>query len=395
MLAMAGAGLAPSWLARAADAGNGARQQRKVLVALFQRGAMDGLNAVIPFSDPHYYPLRPSLAIPAPGKAGGAIDLDGRFALHPALVTLEPWWRRKQLAIVHAAGSPDSTRSHFDAQDYMESGTPGRKATRDGWLNRALPPAAGKAGTPLRAVAMGSRLPRVMRGANAAVAISNLRDFRLQQPQAAGGALEEMYADTRDADLAAPGRETFEAMKLIASLDRAPYTPAAEYPRSKFAQSLEQIARLIKADVGLEVAFADAGGWDTHTNEAQRLPNLLSDFAGSLAAFCTDLGDRFADVAIVSMSEFGRTARENGTGGTDHGHANAMFVASGSAALKGGLVHGAWPGLAPEELYEGRDLAVTTDFRAVLGELLAQHLGVTALDRVFPGATARPLGLLG
>ena len=376
-----GAGLAaPAWLSRAAESGAGPRN--KVLVAVFQRGAMDGLNAVIPFRDKHYYELRPSIAVTAP------LDLDGAFALHPSLAPLKPLWDRKQLAIVHAVGSPDATRSHFDAQDYMESGTPGRKATRDGWLNRSLPPAA--AATPLRAVSMGPRLPRAMRGGNSAVAIADLHDFKLRDQESAG-ALESMYAGTRE------GRDTFEAMKLIASVERQAYTPAVEYPRSAFGQSLQQIARLIKANVGVEVAFADIGGWDTHANESPRLASLLSDFGRSIAAFCADLGDRFEDVALVTMSEFGRTARENGSGGTDHGHANVMLVASGGAALAGGKVHGQWPGLEREQLYEGRDLAVTTDFRSVLGELVSSQRGVTDLERLFPGASealAKRVGLI-
>lgn len=372
-------GLAPAWLARAANSAENTGR-RKVLVALFQRGAMDGLNAVIPFRDPHYRALRPSLAVASP------LDLDGTFGLHPSLDALKPLWDRKQLAIVHAVGSPDPTRSHFDAQDYMESGTPGRKATRDGWLNRALP--AEVAPAPLRAVSMGPRLPRSLRGANSAVAIAKLGDFTLRDKDSMG-TLESMYSNLRE------GRDTFEAMKLVESVERAPYTPSAEYPRSPFGRNLEQLARLIKANVGVEAAFADIGGWDTHTNESQRLPGLLSDFARTIAAFTTDLGDRFEDVLLVTMSEFGRTARENGNGGTDHGHANVMFIAGGTSALRGGQVHGAWPGLAPEQLYEGRDLAVTTDFRTVLGELAGKHLGVPDVSRIFPEGAGSPLGLVG
>jgi uncharacterized protein (DUF1501 family) len=385
------AAAAPLWLQRAAGAAAG---RRKILVAVFQRGAMDGLNAVIPYTDPLYYKARPSIAIP---KAD-VLDLgDGRFGLHPALAPLHALWKQKQLAIVHAAGSPDLTRSHFDAQDYMESGTPGVKSTRDGWLNRALPPAEAK--TPLRAVSMGPRLARTLRGANSAVAIASIRDFKVRD-RGAKDELESMYSGTQDATLATPGRDTFEAVKLIEKLDRQPYSPAAgaKYPASSFAASLQQIARLVKADVGLEVAFADIGGWDTHNAESTRLPALLTDFAGSLGAFATDLGDRFEDVTVVTMSEFGRTVRENGSGGTDHGHANAMFVLSGSAALQGGKVHGRWPGLAPEQLHEGRDLAVATDFRAVLGEVVSRQLGVADVARVFPGGpvtAAKGVGVMG
>ncbi len=383
--------VAPLWLQSAAAA-SGTR--RKILVAVFQRGAMDGLNAVIPYTDELYYKARPSIAIP---KAD-VLDLgDGRFGLHPALAPLHQLWNRKQLAIVHAAGSPDLTRSHFDAQDYMESGTPGLKSTRDGWLNRALPP-VGETKTPLRAVSMGPRLARTLRGANSAVAINSIRDFKVRD-RGTKDELESMYSGTADATLAAPGRDMFEAVKLIEKLDRQPYTPApgAKYPAgSAFGASLQQIARLVKADVGLEVAFADIGGWDTHNNESTRLPALLTDFAGSLGAFAADLGDRFEDVTIVTMSEFGRTVRENGSGGTDHGHANAMFVLSGSTSLAGGKVHGRWPGLAPEQLHEGRDLAVATDFRAVLGEVVSCQLGVADVARVFPGGpAAKGVGVMG
>ncbi|MCC6538528.1 MAG: DUF1501 domain-containing protein [Bryobacterales bacterium] len=382
------ASAAPLWLQRAAAASD----RRKVLVAVFQRGAMDGLNAVIPYTDELYYKARPSIAIPR----AEVLDLgDGRFGLHPALAPLHALWKQKQLAIVHAAGSPDLTRSHFDAQDYMESGTPGVKSTRDGWLNRALPPVDAK--TPLRAVAMGPRLPRMLRGANSAVAINSIRDFKVRD-RGAKDELEQMYAGTADATLAAPGRDTFEAVKLVETIEKQPYTPAAgaKYPAgSSFGASLQQIARLVKADVGLEVAFADIGGWDTHNNEPARLQGLLADFAGSLGAFAADLGNRFEDVTIVTMSEFGRTVRENGSGGTDHGHANAMFVLSGSAALQGGKVHGRWPGLAQEQLHEGRDLAVATDFRAVLGEVVSRQLGVRDVARVFPGGPAAGAGVMG
>ena len=402
-LVAAGAGfLLPGWLARAVAAAaappNSGR--RKVLVVLFQRGAMDGLNAVIPFTDPHYYAARPTIAVPAPGKPGGALDLDGRFALHPSLAPLQPLWQRKQLAIIPGTGSPDPTRSHFDAQDYMESGTPGRKSTRDGWLNRSLSQTTPSSPvSPLRAISLGPRLARTLRGAQPAVAIGRLRDFQLHDHQSQAS-LESMYA-AADQEVAATARDTFAALKLVEAIERRPYTPAAgaAYPTSKFGQALLQIARLIKSDAGVEVAFADTGGWDTHTNQAQRLPALLADFAGSMSAFTSDLGDRFEDVIIVTLSEFGHTLRENGAGGTDHGHASVMFVAGGSSALQGGRIHGAWPGLAPEQLFEQRDLAVTTDFRCVLSELVAGHLGVADTRRVFPGAPADALsarvGLLG
>lgn len=389
-LAMFGVGAAPMWLARAAD---GPSARKKVLVAVFQRGAVDGLNVVVPFGERNYYSLRPTIGIPAP-KVGAesTIDLDGFFGLHPALAPLKPIYDSNKFAIVHAVGSPDPTRSHFDAQDYMESGTPGRKATADGWLNRALPPSADGRRSPVRAVSLGPSLSRAVRGHNEAVAINNLSDFKVREADGAA-TFESMYASTLDTMLNGTGRETFDAVKLMQSIQGQPYTPAggAKYPGGRLGQSLMQIARLIKADVGLEVAFADVGGWDTHVNEvgqtpgAGQLANLLGNFGQALAAFYQDLGDRIEDVAVVTMSEFGRTAKENGNRGTDHGHANVMFAFGG--AIRGGKVYGDWPGLAPEQLHENRDLALTTDFRDVLGELVAKHLGNRQLSGVFPGYT--------
>ena len=386
-VAMAGVGMAPSWLVRAAAA---AGTKRKILVAIFQRGAADGLNVVVPFFEKRYYELRPTIAVQPPGQNNGAIDLDGRFALHPSLRLLKPLWDSGQLAIVEATGSPDPTRSHFDAQDFMESGTPG-KMSEDGWLNRALPP-AGPGPSPLRAIAIGSQLPRTLRGSRAAaVAVNNLEQFQVMNPNA--GILESMYATTADAKLMASGKDTFEAVRTIESIGRAPYTPAngAQY-QGEFGRSLQQIARLIKADVGVEAAFADIGGWDHHSNETQQLANLLQPFGASLAAFARDMGDRMDDIVLVTMSEFGRTVKEDGNSGTDHGHGNLMMVLGGP--VRGGHVYGRWPGLEPEQLFERRDLAVTTDFRDVLGELASRHLGQQN-DQVFPGyKPGEPLGLL-
>jgi uncharacterized protein (DUF1501 family) len=393
-MAMFGLGAAPMWLARAADSSSA---RRKVLVAIFQRGAVDGLNVVVPFGQREYYALRPSIAIPAP-RAGvaatdAAIDLDGFFGLHPSLSALKPIYDANQLAVIHAVGSPDPTRSHFDAQDYMESGTPGRKATADGWLNRAIPVSTDGRISPVQAVSMGPVMSRALQGHKEAVAINNLNDFKVRDADGAS-TFESMYASTLDKALNGTGRETFDAVKLMQSIQAQPYTPAngAKYPGGRLGDSLTQIARLIKADVGLEVAFTDVGGWDTHVNEvgqtpgAGQLANLLQNFGNALAAFHKDLGDRMEDVAVVTMSEFGRTAKENGNRGTDHGHANVMFAFGG--AIRGGKVYGPWPGMAPEQLYENRDLAVTTDFREVLGELVARHLGNSQLASVFPGYTS-------
>jgi uncharacterized protein (DUF1501 family) len=316
-------------------------------------------------------------------KDRSVIDLDGMFGFNPALAALKPVWDSGHLAMIHAAGSPDPTRSHFDAQDYMESGTPGMKAVEGGWMNRALLPVQGPQ-SPVRAVALGASLPRSLRGANEAVAIESLRSFQVRDANAAK-IFESLYLATDDQVLNGTGKETFEAVSILKKVQSSPYTPAngANYPNGRFGDSLRQIAQLIKANVGVEVAFADYGGWDHHVQEMNALPNMLRDFGGSLAAFWNDLGDLRDDVVVVTMSEFGRTAKENGTRGTDHGHANVMFVMGGP--VKGGKVYGNWPGLDQSQLYEGRDLAVTTDFRRVLGEAVDRHLGTQALNQVFPG----------
>jgi uncharacterized protein (DUF1501 family) len=368
---------------------------KKQLVVLFQRGAADGLNIVVPFAEPNYYRMRPTIAIPAPrrGAAETALDLDGFFALHPGLAALVPLFQQNQLAIVHAAGSPDPTRSHFDAQDYMESGTPGVKATEDGWLDRAIGTVPEENASPFRAVAMGPNLPRMLQGSTGAIAIPDLRQFKVQPQSAAMASLaqagfEAMYAQTVDHALHGTGAETFEAIDMLRKIDMTKYPPenGADYPKSAVGQRLQQIGVIIKANIGAEVLFLDCGGWDNHVNEggAQgQLANLLKDLGQSLAAFHQDMGDRTADIVVATMSEFGRTAKENGNRGTDHGHANCMFVMGGD--IKGGHVYGKWPGLADHQLNDGRDLALTTDFRSVVGEILVKHLGVKDLGPVFPG----------
>ncbi len=388
-LAMMGIGAVPTWLGRAVYAQNAPAQRQKILIAIFQRGAVDGLNVVVPHGDPAYYALRPSIAIPRPnGRETGAIDLDGHFGLNPALKAMKPLWDNRQLAIIEAVGSPDPTRSHFDAQDYMESGTPGLKATYDGWLNRAL--IKEPAPSPLRAVSLSTDLPRSLRGKNEALAVGNLNDFQVKDAQASA-TFEGMYGSSTDTVLNGTGKETFEAVRIVRDIQKQPYTPlnGAHYPNGRLGQSLLQIARMIRAGVGLEVAFTDVGGWDTHVNEVGAQPhqgqlaNLLKDFGDALAAFSQDMGDRMADITVVTMSEFGRTAKENGDRGTDHGHANVMFALGGG--VKGGKVYGDWPGLQPDQLYEGRDLNVTTDFRSVLGELVLKQMGNHDLSHVFPG----------
>ncbi|HMJ24779.1 MAG TPA: DUF1501 domain-containing protein [Pyrinomonadaceae bacterium] len=366
--------------------------KRKTLIAIFQRGAVDGLNVVVPFGEHSYYDLRPNIAIPKPdGGAASAINLDGYFGLHPSLQSFKPLWDSKRLAIVHASGSPDSTRSHFDAQDYMESATPGLKSTQDGWLNRYLQSKADPQKSLFRAVSMTQNMPRAMQGKAPALAISNLADFSIRAGQSSAavqGGFEAIYDQTVNDALHGTGKETFEAINYLKQVNPSQYKAenGAEYPRTPFGNSLLQIAQLIKAGVGLEVAFTDIGGWDTHVNEGNQqgqLSNLLRQFSSAIAALHTDLGQRMDDVVLLTMSEFGRTARENGNRGTDHGHANAMFVLGNS--VRGGKVYGEWPGLKSEQLYEGRDLALTTDFRAVFSEIAAKHLGTANLKTVFPG----------
>jgi len=387
-LAVVGTAALPNFLTRAAfgTAENGARTKR--LVVIFQRGAADGLSIVVPHGESQYYAMRPSINIPRKS----VIDLDGFFGLHPSMAAFQSLWQGRHLAIVHAAGSPDATRSHFDAQDFMETGTPGLRATEDGWLNRSLRDlSATPQVSPFRAIALGPSVPRILSGSEPAVAMSNINDFSIggRNPRAsrAASAFEAMYDHSSDSVLHGTGEETFDAMKMLRAADPAKYTPApgAYYPRGHFGDSLRQLAQLIKANLGVQVAFADIGGWDHHVNEGAvegQLSNVLRDFSQSLAAFWTDLGDLGEDTVVVTMSEFGRTARENGNRGTDHGHANVMFVLGGP--VKGGRVYGRWPGLDQSQLYEGRDLALTTDFRQVLGEAVTDHMGNKNLATVFP-----------
>jgi uncharacterized protein (DUF1501 family) len=398
-LAVVGTAAVPSFLTRAAFGAVDVGAPTKRLVVIFQRGAADGLNIVVPHSEAQYYAMRPTINIPR--KA--VLDLDGHFGLHPSLASFQPLWQQGHLAIVHAAGSPDTTRSHFDAQDFMETGTPGVKATEDGWLNRSLHNLPGsKSATPpqtspFRAIALGSSVPRILSGVEPTVAMNNINDFSVggksSKPSPAATAFEAMYDHSSDTLLHGTGEETFDAVKMLKTADPGKYTPAAgvNYPKGRFGDSLRQLAQLIKANLGVQVAFADIGGWDHHVNEGAtegQLANVLGDFSQSLAAFWTDLGDLGEDTVVVTMSEFGRTARENGNRGTDHGHANVMFVLGGP--VKGGKVYGRWPGLDQSQLYEGRDLALTTDFRQVIGEAVARHMGNKDLANVFPGYDNQP-----
>jgi uncharacterized protein (DUF1501 family) len=407
-LGLFGVGLAgiPHFLVRAAHA-QAPASRSKVLIAVFQRGAVDGLSMVVPHGDAEYHAARSSTAIarPTAGRDDSAVELDGFFGFHPALASLKPLWDARRLAVVHACGSPDTTRSHFDAQDYMESGTPGVKSTQDGWLARGVQAMPHAGASPLRAVSMGPQLPRILRGEAGAVAMGSIGDFDVKAESVmAQGAVdprrgfESMYEQGVRDLIYGTGRETFEAVKMLRTAGPQRLAPAngARYPRGRFGESLKQIAQLIRADVGLEVAFADTGGWDTHVgqgNERGVLANRLADFGQALAALDRDLGDRMEDVVVLTMSEFGRQVRENGNRGTDHGHATAMLVLGGP--VRGGQVVGRWPGLRREQLFEGRDLAVTTDFRHLFAEVAQRHLGVPGAAPLFPGFTAGAPGYPG
>jgi len=402
---------------------------RKILICIFQRGAVDGLSMVVPHGDPAYYQHRTigpgGIALARTGQES-VIDLNGTFGFHPALAALKPIYDAGHLAAIHACGSPHPTRSHFDAQDFMESAVPGSKTVRDGWLARTLahcPEDAARLKTPFRGVSMTAMMPRSLQGEGNALAIPDLRTFGVGMTSVpvpgkraarrggmggnmaagnmaegngdnkAAGGFEALYSEAVGDVLHGTGKEAFDALKQLKELRPGQYVPAngARYPGGRYGDALQQIAQLIKADVGLEVAFAEAGGWDTHVNQGGAqgtLARRLGELGQGLAALYADLGDRMADVTILTMSEFGRTVRQNGNGGTDHGHATCFLTLG--ANVNGGKVLGQWPGLAPEKLYENRDLAVTTDFRDVFGEIAQKHLGVRDLTAVFPGYQSSP-----
>ncbi|MFV0389585.1 MAG: DUF1501 domain-containing protein [Pyrinomonadaceae bacterium] len=373
--------------------------RKKVLVIIFQRGAVDGLNMFVPHGSREYYEYRKTIAVPQPGKNSGAIDLDGYFGLNPSMESFRPLWQQKQLAIVHSVGSPDNTRSHFDAHDYMESGTPGTKSTRDGWMNRMLESDARKDDSPFRAVSMTTQIPRSLMGHYPTIAMTDLNSFAIRAGKYSGsvsGGFEGIWQQQADNELGETGKETFEAINFLKRANPAKYKVEhnAKYPAGEFSRNLRQIAQLIKANVGLETAFTDTPGlnWDTHANQAGagggvgQLANLLRTFSDSISAFAIDLGKQMDDVVVVTMSEFGRTARENGTRGTDHGHGNSMMIIGNG--VNGGI-YGNWKGLRSDELYQDRDLAVTTDFRDVLGELVSKQLNKKNSANIFPGYALR------
>jgi uncharacterized protein (DUF1501 family) len=401
-LAFVGLGFVPQFLQRALAQSSNARG--KILVVLFQRGAADSLSMVPPFGDPQYYAMRPTIALSPPGRGtDSAIRLNDTFGLHPALSALQRFWDNGNLAIVHGVGSPKPTRSHFDAQDFVEAGIPGRR-TNDGWLNRALSASPEPKVSGFRAVAIQPNLPRSLLGPAPAMAISSLANFRLQTGRFSGQAekgFESMYAAAVDASLRQSGGEAFRALREVqtAKLEQMPARNGAEYPNSPLGKRLADLARLIHADLGLEVGAIDCDGWDTHVNQGNaqgQLAGRLKDLGASIAAFATDLGEKMADVCLVTMTEFGRTVRENGNRGTDHGTGSAMFVLGGN--VKGRQIYGRWMELKPSNLFEGRDLPVTTDYRTVLALALQGQLQVRDVDKVFPGLDLRslpPLGIFG
>ena len=399
-LALFGVGLMggiPAFMAEAAasDKIPGLYKRKRVLVCIFQRGAMDGLMAVTPFSDSYLQAARPNLWVPpvAGGRAGALIDLDGKWGLHPGMKGFEPLFRDGRLAIVHGIGSPNNTRSHFDAQDYMESGTPFNKGTASGWLNRAVGLLGHDGLTPFAAVSLTSALPRSFYGDNPSVAISNLQDFAIQlrgNPAAANTAaksFEDLYDQTSAGLLHDTGKESFEAMKMLQQADVRNYRPSAGavYPNSPLGNSMRQIAQLIKMDVGLEVAFTESNGWDTHFNQGTDngiFARNVADLSNSIAAFWQDLDVYQDDVTVMTMTEFGRTVHQNGTGGTDHGRASCNFILGNRVA--GGQVHGNVSALAKENLEDGRDLPVTTDFRSVFSAVADAHLQLSNDNLLFP-----------
>ncbi len=384
----------PVWMPRMAFAPQGVEPPGDILVVVFQRGGMDGLNAVIPHGDTDYYHHRSVLAIPEPedGSDQTGIDLDGFFGLHPSLRPLKDLWDEKTLAIVHAVGSPDPTHSHFDAMDYMERGTPGEKAIATGWIGRHLQTAPWQNDSPFRAIGMGGVMQAALRGPVPVTTLKSIADFHLQGDASRldelRQQLESLYrlGSSLDADAA----ETFNAEDILGKIDVNNYTPSGdlEYPETEFGLAMKQVAQIAKAEIGLEVACVDIGGWDTHNQQGQldgELPTLLDEFASGLASLYHDLGDRAKRVTVVTMSEFGRRVKENGSSGTDHGHGNCMFVLGGG--VNGGKVYGEWPGLSPEKLFGPGDLDIKTDYRDVLGEVVEKRLKNPALSEIFPTYT--------
>ena len=391
--------LFPRWMPRMAFSPQGQAAPGDVLVCIFLRGGMDGISAVIPYGDgADYYDARPTIAVPE----SEASDLDGYFGLHPALSPLEEIYKEGDLAFVHASGSTDPSRSHFDAMQFMEYGTPGNKTTGTGWIGRHLQSAAWQNESPFRAVGMGAMMQDSLRGPVSPLSLQSIADFhfrgRKSELRRLRQSLAQMYTIEAPADaLGTQARLVFETIDLLESINATGYKPAngADYPEGEYGMGLQQVAQLIKADVGLEVACIDLGGWDTHENQGTlegEFSFLLDELGRGLHAFYTDLGERMNAITVTTMSEFGRRIAENGSSGTDHGHGNVMFLMGGG--VNGGQVFADWPTLAPSALDDG-DLAITIDYRDVLAEVVGKRLQNPALDQVFPGHTVKAVGVVG
>ncbi len=404
-------GICPSNLLAGSGVQSSAVRRGKTLVILFLRGGADGLNLVVPHAEPRYYDLRKSIAIPRPGAKDGALDLDGFFGLHPAAAALLPMFQSGSALAIHAVGYAKNTRSHFEEQDVWETGVIGNTLNSDGWLNRHLLTSEGNG--PVRAVAMSDSLPRILRGDAPAYAVRGISDLTLpedgEEGLVLGAALEHAYCSNPEQHTSAArdllvqtGGATLEGVKMIQAIAERPYKPAAEYPNSGLAKRLQEAARLIKADVGVEVVEIDYGGWDTHNRQGSvqggAFTGLVSGMGDALAAFARDLGDHLNDTLILTLSDFGRTAAENGTQGTDHGWANCMLALGGpvrpAAGTASAPVIGKWPGLESSQLHEKRDLLHTTDFRDVLAEVVGRHLGNPNLEKLLPGHSFQPVGVV-
>jgi uncharacterized protein (DUF1501 family) len=405
MFSLGFGGLVPDFLVQAAAAARPTLSRKnKVLVCIYQRGAMDGLMAVTPFKDEALKKMRPDLFLSptANNNKNALIDLDGTFGLHPSMKHFDTLFKQKQLAIVHGVGSTFNSRSHFDAQDYMEAGTPGDRTTHDGWLNRLLSAVDGNR-SPFQAVSITNNLPKSFVGKNPALAISNLKDFAIQvkrNPAAintSAKSFEDLYDHTSSQLLNKAGKESFEAIKILDEKNVQNYRPAnaATYPLSKLGNSLKQIAQLVKMDVGLEVAFAESTGWDTHFNQGSDtgvFARNVEDLSTSINAFWQDLGDYQDQVTVMTMTEFGRTVAQNGSKGTDHGRASCMFVLGKD--VKGGQVHGTIKSLEKANLEDGRDLPVTTDFRNLFSEVAGKHLILKDSKALFPNFSPQKMGIM-
>jgi uncharacterized protein (DUF1501 family) len=380
-------------------------EKKKTLVCIFQRGAMDGLMAVTPFDDPYLKAARPSLFMSAAKdkNPNPLLDLDGRYGLHPSMNSFKSLFEEKRLAIVHGIGSPNTTRSHFDAQDYMESGTPFRKGTESGWLNRAVGLMGHEAPSAFQAVSLTPSLPRSLYGPEAALAFSNLHDFDIQMKgnqmgkDAASKSFEDLYDQTTSSILKSTGKESFEAIKMLKQTSSDTYKTSVNvnYPNSSLGNALKQIAQLLKMEIGMEVAFAESGGWDTHVNQGAAngiFARNVKDLSESISAFWTDIEKLQDEVTVMTMTEFGRTVSQNGTGGTDHGRASCNFILGNN--VNGGLVHGNVQPLAIDNLEDGRDLAVTTDFRSVFSEIAYKHLKIKDNKVLFPDWKGSGIGMM-